>query len=346
MASETRASGTRGGAQSSGGAAVEHLITTRLKLRHLRLIVALDDHRKLNRAAADMSLSQPAASKMLSEIEKIVGVPLFERLPRGVEPTRYGEALIRRTRTMLAELGQAGEEIAALRSETGGSAAIGTLMAPAATMLPQAISAARERLVELQVTVDIEGSEVLVRRLLDGRLDFAIARLPEGIDPAPFDYEEIGSEPVCLMVRRDHPLAARPSVGVGDLAGRDWVLQPRGSPIRRAVEALFGRTGTPLPMRILTSSSILMMLAMAARSEAIVPLARPVADMFLGSGAFVMLPLDEPIVDEPFGLIRVRDRPLSPAARVLYNLVREQQTHDGVAGERDQWSSPGAMPRP
>ncbi|MBP0574747.1 hypothetical protein J8J27_28970, partial [Mycobacterium tuberculosis] len=87
-----------------------------------------------------------------------------------------GEALIRRTRLMLCELGQAGDEIAALRSETGGAVAIGALTAPAADLLPDAIRAARTRLSGLQVSVDVDGSTVLVSRLLDARLDFAIAR--------------------------------------------------------------------------------------------------------------------------------------------------------------------------
>ena len=239
----------------AAGAAFEHQITSRLKLRHLRLIVALDDHRKLNRAAADLGLTQPAASKMLSEIEKTVGVPLFERLPRGIEPTRYGEALIRRTRLMLSELGQAGDEIAALRSETGGAAAIGALTAPAAELLPDAIRTARARLGRLQVSVDVDSSAVLVTRLLDARLDFAVARVPAGVDAALLTYEEIGVESPALVVRRGHPLAGRRSVAAADLAEVDWVLPTRGSTIRRGVETLLRRHGLPASGRDRSSAS-------------------------------------------------------------------------------------------
>lgn len=308
---------------SSPAPAFEHQITSRLKLRHLRLIVSLDDHRKLNRAAAELGLTQPAASKMLSEVEKTVGVPLFERLPRGIEPTRYGEALIRRTRLMLSELGQAGDEIAALRSETGGAAAIGALTTPAAEILPETIRAARARIAGLQVAVDVDCSTVLVARLLKARLDFAIARIPEGVDAGLLTYEEIGAERPALVVRRGHPLASRRVVRVSDLADVDWVLPTRGAQIRRGVETLLRRHGLPAPQPALNSNSLLLAQLTMAETDAVAAVSAPVAAMFTATGGFHILPLEEPLIGAPYGLVSVRGRPLSPPARILYNIVRD-----------------------
>ena len=302
----------------------ERLLRTRLKLRHLNLLVALDDHRKLHRAAVELGLSQPAASKMLGEIETIVGVPLFERLPRGIEPTWYGEALIRRTRTMLSELAQAGEEIAALKAGEGGTVAIGTVMAPAVDAVLEALKTVRARMSRLQVHVDIETSDVLAERLLASRLDFAVARIPAGINPEPFEYRECRAEECCLMVRSDHPLAGKTMVTPADLYDREWVLQPRGSLLRRSLEAILRRHGVPPPDRVLNTGSILMTMVMAAKTDAIAPLAIPVADLFLTSGNFKILKFSEPITVEPFGLVRVKDRPLSPSAQVLYSAIEEE----------------------
>ncbi|WP_207477035.1 LysR family transcriptional regulator [Arenibaculum pallidiluteum] len=328
-------------------APAERLLRTRLKLRHLNLIVALDDHRKLQRAAEEMNLSQPAASKMLGEIEKIVGVPLFERLARGVEPTPYGEALIRRTRTMLSELGQAGEEIAALSAGQGGTVAIGTVMAPAVDAVVESVRAVRRRMPRLQVSVDIETSDVLVERLLASRLDFAIARIPAGLDPAPLEYREIGPEQACLMVRAEHPLAARSRVSAQDLADQEWVLQPRGSLLRRSLEAMLRRHGLPAPTRVLNTGSILMTLVMAAKTDAIAPLAIPVAELFLKAGAFRILQLDEPLSVEPFGLVTVRGRPLSPPAQVMYAAVEQHLlgavARDGLPGPDQEFGIGGGI---
>jgi DNA-binding transcriptional LysR family regulator len=261
---------------------------------------------------------------MLGEIESIVGVTLFQRLPRGIEPTWYGEALIRRTRTMLAELDEAGEEIAALKAGEGGTVAIGSVMAPAVESLVQSLAIMRRRLTRLQVSVDVETSDVLIERLLSSKLDFAICRIPPGTNGAGLEYREAKVEHACLMVRRGHPLTARGPVAPADLHDQDWVLQPRGSLLRRSLESMLRRHGVPPPERIIITGSILMTLVLAAKTDAIAPLASPVAELFLTSGNFEILPLLEPITVEPFGLVKVLGRPLSPSAQVLYEAVEAE----------------------
>src|ERR1700712_3870748 len=86
-------------------------IRARLKLRPLQLLAALDDQRNLARAAATLSVTQPAASKLLAEIETMLGTILFDRLPRGMEPNLYGEVLVRRARSVLIELEAAAKEL-------------------------------------------------------------------------------------------------------------------------------------------------------------------------------------------------------------------------------------------
>jgi DNA-binding transcriptional LysR family regulator len=315
---------TRARPPSASVAHADRLLRTGLKLRHLLLLVALDDHRKLHRAADAMNLSQPAASKMLGEVEKIVGVPLFERLPRGIEPTWYGEALIRRTRTVLAELGQAGAEIAALKVGEGGAVAIGTVMSPAVDVVVDALEAVRARMPRVQISIQVDTSDVLTEKLIGSKLDFVIARIPPGADPKPFDYREVGEEEGCLLVRAEHPLAGRETVLPSDLFDRDWVMQPRGSLLRRSVEALLRRHGVPPPERVVNTPSVMMAAVLAAKTDAIAPLAAPVGDLFVGAGRFAKLRLSEPLTVEPYGLIRLAGRPLSPAAAELYRAVEQK----------------------
>lgn len=301
----------------------DRLLRSGLKLRHLLLLVALDDHRKLHRAAEAMNLSQPAASKMLGEIEKMVGAPMFERLPRGIEPTRYGEALIRRSRTVLAELGQAGSEIAALRVGEGGSVAIGTVMSPAAEILVDAIEHVRASMPRVQINLQVDTSDVLASQLAASRLDFIIARIPPGLDPTPFEYQEVREERAALMVRTGHPLARLPVVRPEDLYDRDWVLQPRGSLLRRSLEAMLRRHGVPPPDRVINTPSAMMAAILAARTDAIVPLAEPIVDLFLAAGRYHKLVLSEDLTVEPYGIIRMKGRPLSPAAAAFYATLAE-----------------------
>jgi DNA-binding transcriptional LysR family regulator len=102
------------------------------------------------------------------------------------------------------------------------------------------------------------------------------------------------------------------------------VLQPRGSLLRRSVEAILRRYDIPPPENVVNTPSILMSMVLTARTDAIAPLGAPVADLFCATGYFVRLPLTERIMIEPYGLIKLRDRVLSPTAQLLYEAVRKK----------------------
>src|SRR3990170_3101725 len=111
-----------------------------LKTRQLAFLVHLDEERCLARAADASGLTQPAASKLLRQVEVSLGVQLFERLPRGMSPTGYGEILVRHARMALSQLGLAREEIAALKSGLSGKAALGMVFDPQSDLVPMAIA--------------------------------------------------------------------------------------------------------------------------------------------------------------------------------------------------------------
>ncbi len=300
-------------------------LRTRLKLRHARLLVALDAHRKLSQAAVELNLSQPAASKMLGEIEALVGMPLFERLARGVEPTSYGEVMIRRSRSMLTELDLADAEIGALKAGDGGKVAIGTVTAaPAVGLVADALEDLRSKAGRVQVSIDVDASPVLLQELEAGALDFVLARMPVGGAAEPFEGIEIGPEPCDLLVRAGHPLAARTAVAPADLADQTWVLQPQGSLLRREVERMFRRHNIAGPARVIATPSIFMSLALAARSDAVTALGAGVAELFGNPTRFAVLALSEPLVVESYSLIRHANRDLSPAARLCFDAIRSR----------------------
>src|SRR5437763_13755171 len=93
---------------------LQHALLTRLKLRQLALLQAIDRHRTLNRVAAEMRLSQPAITKALHEVEDIFGTTLFERSPRGLKPTAAGEAVLRYAKRWLSDLESTSNVLAAI----------------------------------------------------------------------------------------------------------------------------------------------------------------------------------------------------------------------------------------
>ena len=118
-------------------------LKARLKTRQLLLLVAIDDERNIHRAADLLHMTQPAASKQLKDLEDMLGVALFERHPRGMSPTSYGEAMIRHARMALTSLSQAHDDILALKSGLSGQVDVGMIMTPGITVVPKAIAAVK-----------------------------------------------------------------------------------------------------------------------------------------------------------------------------------------------------------
>lgn len=305
----------------------DQLARTGIRIPHLKLIVSLDDYGQISAAASVLNMSQPAASRMLSDMETILEAPLYDRLPRGIALTPYGKAFARRSRTILLELREASREISDLKNGTGGSVFLGAVTAPAVQIVIPAIRQVRERYPRIKINVQVETSNILAKDLLASRHDFIIARIPDDLNPRQFNSREIGIEKACLVVRRDHPLATRSAVELDELNAFEWVFQPAGSLLNRTVEKLFLARSVALPERIVNTSSLLMTMVMIRESNAISPMALEVAKRFTdkdSEGSLAILNLGFDINVQPFSLITVRDRQLSPAAMTMFDCITRE----------------------
>jgi DNA-binding transcriptional LysR family regulator len=131
----------------------EGLLRSGLKVSHLRMIVALEDSGQVSAAAHMLNITQPGASRMIAEMEDMLGVPLCRRLPRGVELTPYGATLARRARTMLLELREIDREIGDLKSGKGGAVFMGAVTAPAIGLAVPAIQRMRASFPRVEISV-------------------------------------------------------------------------------------------------------------------------------------------------------------------------------------------------
>jgi DNA-binding transcriptional LysR family regulator len=297
-------------------------LRARLKLRHLQLFLALDEHRNLHRAAANLNLSQPAASKLLGDFEDALGFPLFERHARGLEPNWYGELMIRHARVILSELAVARTELSALQAGHSGTVTVGTVQAPVVELIVPAVDAVRQSHPSLQIVIEVETSSILIERLRQGQLSFAVARIPRDTDTSPFVYEEIGDEELCFISRSGHPLAESERVTLEDLVGRTWILQPRRTLLRHLVDAMFQSRGLPIPVQVIESASLIMSMALIDKTDALSVIARALAELYCSTNHFSILRFEKRFSVEPYGLVLMKDYPLSPGARTLLGAVR------------------------
>lgn len=296
-----------------------------LKLRHFRLIHAIDMAGQLSIAADRLAISQPAASRSLGEIETIVGAPVFERHPKGMVPTALGEVLSRRAGVLLGEIEEAESEVAALNEGRAGTVRVGAVTGAAVGYMVPAIHRLKAHSRNAEIRVTVAPSVQLMDELLSGDMDFILARVPSGIDSRRLEILLGRLETLSFLVRADHPLVSRRGVSLSDLRDFPWIIQERGMPIRDAIEAAHIRAGFPLPDNVVDSASLLMMLSFLDTSDAIAPVASEVADLFSASGPsnFAALDMKYPITMSPYHLIRQKGRPLGPIADRLLGFVSE-----------------------
>ena len=294
---------------------------SRLKTRHLLLLLHLYEQRSVLRAAEAANMTQPAASKLLSEMEGILGVPLFERHARGVEPTWYGQVLIRRARAALSEIGRAHDEIAAMRSGRMGQAAIGTVVNPGTTLVPQAIAAVKRDFPDILIRVEMDYSRPLVAKLLDGQLDIVIGRIlgPEGA--SDLEFEPLADEPHSVIVRAGHPLTQRSVLSHADLIEYGWIMPPAASVLRTRLDSMFLEHGLAPPQNIIETASLPVIIHLLRHSDLLTALPAESVAPYLQTAQMQVLPIELGVRMEFFGIIRRRDQQLSPGAeRVLDSL--------------------------
>ncbi|TDV15586.1 LysR substrate-binding domain-containing protein [Paraburkholderia caballeronis] len=306
-------------------------LRTRLKMRHWVLVVALADEGGLHRAAAALNITQPAASKLLRELEDTLGVALFERMPRGMRPTRYGDALIRHARAVLGSLDGARHELAALKDGRLGHVAIGAITSPGVRVLPAAVAAVKRTHADLRVSVEIDASHALLDRLAQDQLDIVIGRLPAGDDRPPLRYEPLSGEPVCAAVRPGHPLLGRAALTLADVDHHAWLVPPAGSVLRHRFDLMFRRASIAPPANVVETGALLFVTRVLEQSDMIAVLAQDVARYYAAHGMIAMLPLPMDCRMDDFGLITRADRLLSPAATVMIDALR--------AASRDAYAS-------
>jgi DNA-binding transcriptional LysR family regulator len=303
---------------------VKSALRSHLKTRQLVLLVHLDEERSLARAAAAAGLTQPAASKLLRQIESALDVKLFERHARGMAPTCYGEILIRHARAALCELGIAREEITALKSGLSGKAAIGTVLNPGTNLVPTAIALMKQQHPGVVISVEVEPSRQLVQRLLQGHLDIVVGRVLDSARAHELIYEPLAAdEPHAIIAGAQHPLAGRKDLQLEDLIEQPWILPPAGSLVRDKLVTLFMQRGLPLPTNIVETTSLPVITTLLQQSNMVAPLPEEAVQSCCKAGTMAALVRNLPLAVGPFGLITRHESKLSPGARLMLNTLRE-----------------------
>ena len=301
-----------------------------LRLPQLRLLIAVADLGQISGAASLVGMTQPAASRMLTELERTIGTPLYQRHPRGVALTAAGTLLARRARSALQHLDTAFDEMDSLATGTGGLVTIGTVTGPGVELILPLIRDLRVTYPEIAFDVLVDTSDVLADALMAGRIDFYLGRMLANVSARDVTATIVGAEPVALIVRKDHPLLRRADLTLEDTLAFDWVMQAAGGLMRQAVDAYLLQAGLPPPQRVLTTSSLVLTLGILSDTNVVAPVARSVAEVLVApsrmNSDIRILPVAPDMAVSPYALVCRRNAvPIPAVARVLA-LLRDRIT--------------------
>ncbi|MFD4423108.1 LysR substrate-binding domain-containing protein [Agromyces sp. NPDC058484] len=300
--------------------ATDRLLDGRLKIRHLVLVTAIADEGTIVRAAESLHITQPVVTRGLREVEELLGVPLFERLPRGVTPTEYGRSFIDRARSVLAELRTAGEEVRLLQSGQLGTVTVGTHLAGSNLLLPRAIAALKAEHPRLTVVVREGTPDTLQQLLLAGDLDLTVGRLSPTV-PVRLEQERLHQEPIRLVARAGHPVHGRPKVSLADLVAYPWIFPVAQTALRAELEAVFFHEGIPLPADRVECTSMLTLRNLLVSTDVIAALPMFIA---VDDRELRILPTPLSSIRRSVGVTMLKDRAPSAATAALLVHLREE----------------------
>ena len=293
----------------------------RLKPVQLRLLAELDHAGALGVAAARIGVAQPSASRMLAEMEELLGLTLHERQGRGLRLTQVGQALARRAARIEIELSDAARDIAEAATGRAGVVRVGAVTGPALSLVMPTLIALQRQFPDFRAEVTVGTSTSLSDLLREGRLDFALSR--PSLGETQLDAKVLAVEPLSLVVRRGHPLLVRHRILIADLLQYDWVMGDDETLLTQTVVSRLLDLGLPLPQRRISTSSFLFTLALLNQTDAIAPLATPVVDSFAGNPSvpFVSLPVDLGLSVAPFSLVTRSGSQMTPSAQRLIDAI-------------------------
>lgn len=296
---------------------------TRLKLRQLRLLIAVGQYGSIQHAARELQVSQPAATKLIQDLESDFEVQLFERTNRGVIPTVYGEALIRHGKLILSQVSNAAQELDDLAEGNSGRVVVGTLLAAAPNLLPGAIQTILADRPKVAIKV-VEGTnDALMPSLFSGEIDMIVGRLPTYRARAKLVQEKLFDDRIVAVVGKQHPLVGKKKLRFSEVRPFGWILPPQETTLRRQIDQFFISQKQYLPPTIVESVSYLANRSLLQSRDLIGLMPEHVVSHDIGNGMLAELNWAVPFGKGPIGVSHRGRDSLSPAGLAFLQALRK-----------------------
>jgi DNA-binding transcriptional LysR family regulator len=298
-------------------------IGRRMKLHDLHVLMAVVQAGSMNKAAALLNTGQSAISRSIADLEHAVGVRLFDRAPRGVEPTKYGRALLDGGAAVFADLRQAVRNIEFLADPTAGEVRIGCTPLLAASFVSAVIdrlSRQHPRMVFHLVTGYVE---TLHRELSGRNVDLLIARRFGPIAEERLDFQFLFDDSSVVAAGAQSPWARRRRIEFSELLKESWVLPPPGSEIASIAMEAFRANGADIPRTTVVTDSPHARMSLLTTGRFVTILPASALKFPAMRPEIKALPVRLPKARAPSGVVTLKARELSPVAQLFIECARE-----------------------
>lgn len=297
-------------------------LTQRLKARHFSLLSSIYRHRSLRKVAQEMNLSQPAITKALKEMEEILQTRLFERTARGLVPTSAAALMVVRGGAFLEDLRNLARDLISLKSGYHGVLKIGVIHFISYTLLTKAMEVLRLQGFDYRFIVRDGNTEGLIDLLRGRELDCVIGRLSHE-HSNELSQEVLYTQQAALLASSEYRVPKVKQLTIGVLEGAHWLLPPRATPTRRAVEEMFIRRGVVVPEPLMETSSVeVLKVVLAADPKSVTILPSDLAEEISKDAAYKRLPLELDFALPAVSLITRRESRQEKSVDTLLQAIR------------------------
>jgi DNA-binding transcriptional LysR family regulator len=311
------------------------LIGQRLKLQHLKIVMAVAESGSMAKAAKQLAVSQPVVSKVVADLEGLLGLRLFDRSPQGVEPTLYGRALLKRSIAIFDDLKASVDEIKFLADPTAGEVRIGSTE----PLLAGLGVAVMERLWKQypRITfhvVEADSATLLKRDLPERRIELALVPLARGLASEELAETVLFQDRLRVIVGMKTRWARRRQVRLADLVDESWCVVP--SAIGSLMAEAFSQRGLKAPRITVMTTTAHLLFQLVESGRCVGHFGDGLLHFFTHRFAVKRLPIELPIKPFAVAIVTLRNRTLSPMAQIFidcaHEVVRPLMTRQSHAG--------------
>ena len=303
----------------------DDVIVHRLKLRDLRILLAVTQAGSMAKAATLLATSQPAVSRAIADMEATLGVALLERSSQGVQPTPYGDALIKRGVAVFDELRQGVKDIDFIADPTAGEVKIGGTSSTTAGIITTVISRMSLKYSRVNFQVVTRPPSTLLHELRERNLDMVISMTFDPVTDENIQSEILYEDYLVIVAAPNNPLARRRRVELADLVNETWAMNETNANtfLAAPLAEAFRAKGLEPPRVAVAGATGRLRDTLLATGRFITTLPESLLHFPIKLTSLKRLPVDLPTTRGKTRIMTLKNRTLSPVAQLFIEFARE-----------------------